>query len=217
MKLIIFDLDGTLANTLDDLLTALNGMLTELSLPLCSKEKLFTFVNNGIYRFIKLALPEDLQEDEALIQQAITIYEKHYAICYADKSHPYKGLPEALHALSEAGLQLAVLSNKQDPFVKNIIAKIYPDGLFAEVHGQSDLPAKPNPQSTLAIAARLGIAPSDCIYCGDSDVDMLTAKNAGMLPLGVSWGYRSADVLYTTGAAYVAKDAEDLLEFIITK
>lgn len=216
MKLIIFDLDGTLADTLDDLLGALNGMLSELSFPLCTKEKLFTFVNNGIYRFIKFSLPEEQQENEALIQTAIQIYEKHYANCYADKTHPYDGLPATLHALSDAGFQLAVLSNKQDPFVKNIISKIYPQGLFCEVHGQDKLPAKPDPQSTLAIADSLGIRPADCIYCGDSDVDMLTAKNAGMLPLGVSWGYRSSDILYEAGAAYVAKDPTDLFTYLLS-
>lgn len=216
MKLIIFDLDGTLADTLDDLLTALNGMLSEFSFPLCTKDKLFTFVNNGIYRFIKLALPKDKQGDEALIQTAIAIYEKHYADCYADKSHPYDGLLSALQDLSAAGIQLAVLSNKQDPFVKNIIAKIYPPDLFCEVHGQDRLPAKPDPQSTLAIADKLGVSPSDCIYCGDSDVDMLTAKNAGMLPLGVSWGYRPAEILYETGAAYVATDPTDLLNYVLS-
>lgn len=214
MKLVIFDLDGTLAETIDDLLQALNRMLAELSLPLCTREKLFTFVNNGIYRFIKLALPEHLQADEELIQTAIRIYERHYADCYADKTHPYKGLPSVLSRLKKEGTLLAVLSNKQDPFVKNIIAKIYPAGLFSEVCGQLDLPAKPDPQSTLAIANRLGISPADCIYCGDSDVDMLTAKNAGMTALGVSWGYRTTDILYEAGADYVAKDPEDLYRFI---
>ncbi len=214
MELIIFDLDGTLAETTEDLLQALNRMLSDFRLPFCTKEHLMTFVNNGIYEFIRHALPEHLQNDRAFITQAIDHYEFHYSDCYSDKTHPYEGLPEVLCMLRKRGFRLAVLSNKQDVFVKRIISKLYPSDLFCEIHGQSVFPAKPDPQSVLAIAASLGIAPADCIYCGDSDVDMLTAKNAGMYPLGVSWGYRSPAFLSASGAAAIAADPLDLLRIV---
>ena len=210
IKVAIFDLDGTLADTMDDLMTAMNGMLRELGFPTRTKEELLTFINNGAYRFVQLSLPEAIREDELIMATALDTYSRHYATCYAEKTHPYDGMIEALRTLHHENVRLAVLSNKQDAFVKNIIKKLFPEDLFEEVHGQLEYPAKPDPTAALAIAKSMGVSPEECIFCGDSDVDIQTAKNAGMVPLGVSWGYRPAHVLQEVGATLIARTPSDI-------
>ena len=210
IKVAIFDLDGTLCDTMDDLMTGMNGMLRELGYPTRTKEELLTFINNGAYRFVQLSLPEEIREDELIMATALETYSRHYAQCYADKTYPYAGMEEALYALKQEGVRLAVLSNKQDAFVKNIVKKLFPADLFEEVHGQLEHPAKPDPTAALAIAKSLCVHPEECIFCGDSDVDIKTAKNAGMIPLGVSWGYRSAAILRETGATLIAREPADI-------
>lgn len=213
IRLVIFDLDGTLCDTMDDLMQGMNGMLRELGFPTRTKEELLTFINNGAYRFVQLSLPEAIREDELIMQTALETYNRHYATCYADKTYPYEGMIEALQALKEHGVRLAVLSNKQDRFVKEIIAKLYPEDLFDEVHGQLEYPAKPDPTAALAIAKSLKVPVEECMFCGDSDVDILTAKNAEMVPLGVSWGYRPAEVLRQVGAELIARTPADIPAF----
>ncbi|MBO5111038.1 MAG: HAD family hydrolase [Clostridia bacterium] len=210
IKVAIFDLDGTLADTMGDLMTAMNGMLRELGFPTRTKEELLTFINNGAYRFVQHSLPEAIQEDELIMATALETYSRHYAKCYVEKTHAYAGIEEALRTLQHSNVRLAVLSNKQDEFVKNIIKKLFPADLFEEVHGQLEYPAKPDPTAALAIAKSMGVLPEECIFCGDSDVDIKTAKNAGMVPLGVSWGYRAPAVLREVGATLIARDPSDI-------
>lgn len=210
IKVAIFDLDGTLADTMGDLMTAMNGMLRELGFPARTKEELLTFINNGAYRFVQQSLPEAIREDELIMATALETYSRHYEQCYVEKTYAYAGMEEALRSLQHGNVRLAVLSNKQDAFVKNIIKKLFPADLFEEVHGQLEYPAKPDPTAALAIAKSMGVLPEECIFCGDSDVDILTAKNAGMIPLGVSWGYRPASVLRTVGATLIAREPAEI-------
>ena len=210
IKVAIFDLDGTLTDTMDDLMTAMNGMLRELGFPTRTKAELLTFINNGAYRFVQLSLPEAIRDDELIMHTALEIYSRHYSTCYAEKTYPYEGMIDALRALKQMGIRLAVLSNKQDPFVKAIVAKLFPEDLFEEVHGQLEHPAKPDPTAALAIAESMGVSAEECIFVGDSDVDVHTAKNAGMVSLGVSWGYRPAPYLLEVGADLIAKIPADI-------
>ena len=210
IKVAIFDLDGTLADTMGDLMTAMNGMLRELGFPARTKEELLTFINNGAYRFVQQSLPEAIRDDELIMTTALDIYARHYATCYVEKTYAYEGMTEALHTLQQMGVRLAVLSNKQDPFVKAIIAKLFPEDLIEEVHGQLEHPAKPDPTAALAIAASMGVSAEECMFVGDSDVDMYTAKNAGMVSLGVSWGYRAPAILLEVGADLIAKTPADI-------
>lgn len=211
IKAVIFDLDGTLADTMVDLQRAMNAMLRQCGWPERSREELTQFINKGARAFVARSMPEGSWEtmDDEAVTRSLEIYSEHYAKCYLEGTAAFPGVAEALDALRERGISLAVLSNKQDRFTKAIIEKLFP-GVFAEVWGQSDYPTKPDPAAALEIARRLGVEPAECAFVGDSDVDMKTAKNAGMRSVGVSWGYRDVDVLREAGAKAVVSNAAEL-------
>ena len=215
IKAAIFDLDRTLADTLDDLLTAMNGMLKDLGHPLRTREELHRFINRGVRYFVGMSLPEGLVDtwECETVDEAIRLYKAHYAECYADKTHPYAGLPEEVKRLKEAGYKLGVLSNKLEEFVKITVEKLYP-GDFDSVHGQTTLPEKPDPTMAYLVADELGVSPSECVFIGDSDIDMKTGVNAGMISLGVTWGYRSRECLVEAGAKATVNDPSELLSVI---
>ena len=203
IKAAIFDLDGTLADTMDDLRTAMNAMLRSFGWAQRSRDDLLRFINKGAYSFVKDALPDDIDKDEETVQKALKTYSEFYTKCYDDKTYPYHGITDELIKLHAAGIKLGVLSNKQDRFVKVIMEKLFDAALFSEIEGQLDLPAKPDPASALRLADRMGVTADECAFIGDSDADMETAINAGMTPVAVSWGYRDADFLRKVGAKHV--------------
>lgn len=218
IKAAIFDLDGTLLDTMDDLLTAMNGMLTELGFPKRTYEELLGFINRGARLFVGRSLPEGSIKDfdDPLVDRALEVYGRHYAECCLDKTHPFEGVPEAVDAIKRAGVKVGVLSNKQDDFVKETIKKLYP-GVFDAVHGQRDLPEKPDPAPAFAVAAELGVDPSECAFIGDSDIDIKTGVNSGMLPVGVTWGYRSEECLRDAGAKVIVRSPEELFPALLGK
>ena len=211
IKAIIFDLDGTLCDTLPDIRTAINAMLTRLGYKTRSRADLLRFINNGARELVRRSLPKEVQRVEFIIDSALASYEAEYAKCYCDKTKAYDGIKAMLMELKGRGYKLAVLSNKQDKFVKEIIDNVFGKGLFNIAQGQSNLPAKPNPESALSIAKALGARPDKCLFIGDSDVDMQTAKNAGMLSVGCAWGYREEQVLLEAGAGRIAENPDMLV------
>lgn len=214
---VILDLDGTLAYTIDDIHTAVNGMLMRLGYKTRTKNDILKFINNGARELVRRSLPREVQASEMIVDSALATYEEEYAKCYMEKTYPYEGILEALTELkAETKVKLAVLSNKQDKFVKDIIAKIFPEKLFTLVCGQAPgMPAKPDPSALLRICKRLGAKPENTIMVGDSDVDMKTAKNAGAMPIGVSWGYRDPDVLREAEASLIAESPEQLFDILL--
>ncbi len=215
VKGIIFDLDGTLADTMPDLLTAMNAMLRHFGWRERTREELLRFINRGVRPFVSCSMPEGsfVTVDDPIVDEAIKVYNDEYAKCYNDKTAPFPGVAELLSELKSRGVRLGVLSNKQDEFVKLIIEKLFP-GIFDSVNGHLLYPEKPSPESSLAAAREMGVEPCDCAFVGDSDVDMKTGVNAGMIPVGVTWGYRSAEVLTAAGARAVADDTESLLRVL---
>lgn len=209
-KAVILDLDGTLAYTIDDLRTGMNLMLNDMGYPLRSVEQIFEAINCGSREFVRRSLPEEAQNDEAIFEKCFALYNKHYSEHYLDSTYAFDGSKEMLYKLKNSGLSLAVLSNKGDEHTKNMIARIFPEGLFDIVLGNTGrFPTKPCPDSALYIASKLGANPEEVLYVGDSNVDMETACNAGFYPCGVLWGYRDASVLIASGAAtLIAKPAE---------
>jgi phosphoglycolate phosphatase len=212
---VIFDLDGTLADTMDDLGTAINNMLEKLGYNTRTKGELIRFINNGARNFVRLSLPEELRDNDFLVDSALTTYEDEYSKCYKNKTEAYDGIAEALEGLRDRKLKLGVLSNKQDTFVRSLTEKLFDKKLFKFTLGNRyDIPKKPDPQGALLVAKTLGAKPSNCIFVGDSDVDVKTAHNAGMVSIAVTWGYRSEQVLREAGADYIVTDTEGLIDVI---
>ena len=214
VKLIIFDLDGTLCDTMDDLRTAMNGMLVKLGYKTRTRSELLKFINNGAREFVRRSLPKDVQGVEFMVDSALQIYGQEYAKCYCQKTKAFEGIKAMLMELKGSGYKLAVLSNKQDEFAKNIVYSVFDKGLFDYVAGQTGLPTKPNPAGAFNIARQLGVRPNKCVIVGDSDVDVKTAINAEMQIIGVSWGYRDEEVLRSAGAINIASKPSDIIEII---
>lgn len=211
-KAIILDLDGTLAYTIDDLRSGMNGMLEETGYPLRSVEDILSAINYGSREFVRRCLPEEAGNDKEIFEKCFERYNYHYARHYLDSTHPYDKMPETLDVLKKKGYKLAVLSNKGHEHTVNLVNKIFPEGLFDIVLGNSGrFPTKPEPDSALYIATELGVKPNEVLYVGDSNIDMQTARNAGFFACGVTWGYRSADVLISSGASVLLSKPEELL------
>ncbi len=214
IKAIIFDLDGTLADTMPDLQTAMNGMLTRLGYRTRTRTELVKAINNGAREFVRRSLPREVQGVDFILQSAIDIYEDEYSKCYIEKTAPYDGIEALLMDLKSMGVKISVLSNKQDAFVKDIVGKLFDKKLFSYVQGQDKLPIKPNPTVALQLAKGMGVKVSKCLFIGDSDVDIQTAKNAGMRSVGVCWGYRTQEVLEEAGADFIAKSPNDICQIV---
>ena len=215
IKGIIFDLDGTLCDTLDDIRTGVNNTLERLGYSTRTRGEIHKFINNGARELIRRSLPKDVQGVDFIVDSALTDYNMEYAKCFCDTTYPFDGIEELLIDLKNMGYKLSVLSNKQDEFVKEIISRLFGDDLFTVVMGQSSFPPKPDPSSTLYIAKMMGARPEQCIYVGDSDVDVETSYRAAMSFVGVGWGYREPEILKKAGASVIASDTNELLNAII--
>lgn len=213
IKAILFDLDGTLANTISALQHGINLTMRALGYPESTEEDVLAHINNGARQLIRLSLPEALQSDEEKVTEALALYNKMYEKTYMETDTTYDGIPEVLTELNARGYKVAVLSNKQDPFVVRLCEQLLPEGSYVIARGQREgVPTKPDPTAPLELADLLGAAPSECAFVGDSNVDILTAKNAGMLAVGVSWGYRPREVLEETGADVIVDLVPELLD-----
>ena len=178
-KTVVFDLDGTLLNTLDDLADAGNRLCADRGWPTHTAEEFRYFVGNGIPKLIeRLAPPE--HRTPAELAEALAWFQADYGAHLRDKTAPYPGIPAMLGRLKAAGVQLAVFSNKADPLAKEVVASYFDPALFELVRGQRpDTPVKPAPEGTRALLAALGADPAATLYVGDSNVDVQTARNAG--------------------------------------
>ncbi len=220
IKLAIFDLDGTAADTMDGIREALNRSMTETGFPTHTRESILGFINYGTRQFIENALPPEARTEEEILR-LMALYNKHYEDTYT-MTVPYPGVPELLARLGEHCL-VAMNSNKQDAFVKALADRLFPAGTLIAAEGfRVDRPAKPDPAMAFAImeeASRIlgeTLTPADCVYIGDSDIDFYTAKNAGMHLVSVSWGYRSHEFLRALGDQPVVRDCGELWEILQT-
>jgi len=206
----IWDLDGTLLYTLEDLGDSLNEVLAEEGLPGHTYDEYRLMIGHGQRTLVTRALPEDRRGPE----QAARIYDEftlRYRANQCRKTRPYPGVPETLQELKARGLRLAVLSNKNQDHTTAVVDHYFPN-LFEAAWGLSpERPAKPDPASALALAAALGLSPDRFVYLGDSAVDMKTARRAGMWPVGVTWGYRGRAELAEAGAARLIDSPAELM------
>lgn len=213
-KAVLFDLDGTLLDTLDDLADSTNAALAELGLPGHPVEAYKQFVGDGLENLVRRAMRQE-SLDKTLLVRGIELARHEYAGRWAVKTRPYAGIPDLLTGLSRRGIPMAVFSNKPDEFTQSCIARLLPDWQFQAVQGaNAELPRKPDPRGALAIAARMGIAPSQVLYLGDTNTDMQTAVAAGMFAVGALWGFRTAEELLATGAAVLAKTPTEVLGWV---
>ena len=205
MTAILFDLDGTLLNTLEDLTDATNAALRHFGCPQRSMEEVRNFVGNGAERLIRLALPG--KDNDPEVSEVLSWYKDFYAAHSQIKTRPYDGVLEALQAVKEA-FPVAVVSNKPDNATK-LLCKQYFGDVFA-LGESSRCPRKPAPDMVRQAMAAIGA--DSCIYVGDSEVDVLTAKNAGVPCLSVLWGFRDRDTLLEAGAEHFCENPADLLK-----
>lgn len=209
---VIFDLDGTLLNTLGDLRAATNHALEVRGLPPHSMEEIRQFIGNGIRLLIRRAMPEGTTEAE--IDAALDDFKAYYAAHIHDRTVPYDGIPQLLTALRKRGIKVAVLSNKIDSASQQLIEYFFPgktDVVFGEHVG---VPRKPDPTSCRMVMQQLGVQPEQVLYVGDSGTDMQTAKNAGLYAVGVTWGFRSKEVLLENGADVLVHRPEQILQIL---
>jgi len=211
---VLFDLDGTLADTLDDLADAMNRVLTGECLPEHTIAEYQRMIGHGIHQLVSAALPVD-RRGERTVGRCFALMMADYGEHSLVKTRPYDDVPELLNALRAAGLRLAVLSNKADELTRGVAAALFADGAFDAVAGAlPDVPLKPDPAGALRAAARLELEPGRMLYVGDSPTDMRTALAAGMTPIGVSWGFRSRGELVEAGASAVIDRPLELLALL---
>lgn len=214
MKLIIFDLDGTLINSLKDLADAVNYALKEYGCPVHDVEKYRYFVGNGIPKLIERALPAE-KCSEKMILDVKSKFEQYYDEHYADSTVPYEGICDLLEALKAKGYKIAVASNKADEFTVKIADKLFGSGKFDVVCGKrSDTPKKPSPVIIENIMAEIGCKPEETVMVGDSDVDIFTARNAGIKSIGCLWGFRTEKELLDAGADHIVSSPMEILKYI---
>ncbi|WP_295217383.1 HAD-IA family hydrolase [Ruminococcus sp.] len=212
-QLAILDLDGTLVNSIEDLANAVNHTLIEMHYPIHPLEAFYQFVGNGVKKLCERALPADASAEaaEQLLSQFYVYYEKHCLDC----TRPYDGMISALDSLKANGMQLAVASNKPQKFVETIVTHFFGTERFDQILGSNDTrPRKPSPEILLEIMSACGAAPEETVMIGDSDVDILTARNAGMDSIGCTWGFRGKAELEQAGAVYLADAPLDLIGFL---
>jgi len=213
-KAVLFDLDGTLLNTLDDLADSMNASLKRFGFPPHPVNTYKYLIGDGLRNLVLRALPEQ-HRDEITIDKIMTAEREEYGRNWANKTQPYEGIAELLDVLVVRKIAMCILSNKPDDFTQGIVQKFLPNWQFAVVQGQSnDIPVKPDPMGAGQIASRLRLKPADFLYVGDSNTDMQTANAAGMLPVGVLWGFRPKDELIKAGAKALIERPEDLLNLI---
>ncbi|MBS7297955.1 MAG: HAD family hydrolase [Eubacteriales bacterium] len=205
IKLVIFDLDGTLLNTLPTIAYYGNKALSEYGLPAIETERYKTLVGNGRDLLIHRMLAETGNDTPELYQKVGKVYDAAYEADQLYLTEPYGGIEELLRSLKEKGVRLAVLSNKPDNVVKPIVDKMF-GGLFDEVWGKrSDYPVKPAPDGAFEICRIVGVSADETAFVGDTYVDIETGKNADLLTIGVEWGFRTREELKKAGADFIVE------------
>jgi phosphoglycolate phosphatase len=214
-RAVLFDLDGTLLDTLDDLADSTNLALRQLGLPEHPVKSYKRFVGDGIDSLIRRAAPKD-HCDLATLAKCVDLTREHYAARWAEKTRPYDGIPELLDALTMRGIRMAVFSNKPDEFTQLCVQRLLAGWHFEVVLGaRPTLPRKPDPAGALLIAQRFQLEPAEVVYLGDTDTDMQTAVAARMFPVGALWGFRTAEELVAHGARMLIQKPLDLLPVLV--
>ena len=211
----IFDMDGTLINSLEDLADAVNEMLEHYGFPTHPLEPYRYYVGNGARKLIERTVPKERAADKNFVDEALKYYDGCYQRHMLNKTKPYDGIVEMLERLKAKKIPRGVVTNKQHVCAQALAEKLFPAGMFDYVIGDMDgLPRKPDPTKALKIASDFGVDPSEVAYFGDTSVDMQTAVNAGFLPIGVTWGFRPRSELVESGAQVIIDHPLELFDRI---
>lgn len=212
IKTVIFDLDGTLLNTLDDLMDGVNIVLRRHDFPERNLDEIRRFVGNGVKKLMERALPDGMTDGE--IEAYLAEFKTAYAACMAEKTAPFDGILEMLGKLKERKINIAVLSNKYDPAAKALCKEYFGDLIDFALGERPNVPTKPAPDAVYDLLAHFNSAKEETLYVGDTDVDMMTAKAAGLYAVGVTWGFRDREVILNGGADVIIDKPIALLEEI---
>lgn len=209
---IIFDLDGTLLNTLEDLAGSVNYALKKLGYPDRTVEEVRQFVGNGVEQLINRAVPEGLPEEAK--GECLSLFKEHYAKHKMDKTCPYEGIMDLLKTLQEKGYKMGIVSNKFDKAVKELNTQFFQKYIEVAIGESETVAKKPAPDTAIVAMVELQTDKKHALYVGDSDVDIQTAHNAGMDCLSVSWGFRSRAFLEANGASVIIDKPEEIFDHI---
>ena len=213
-RLAIFDLDGTLLDTVADLANATNQVLAQCGYPTHPTDAYYQFVGNGINKLFFRALPEEARTEEN-VMRIRSLFVPYYNEHNADDSRPYPGVSELLRTLQAQGVQVAVASNKYQQATAKLVGHFFPDIRFAAIYGQREgVPIKPAPDVVYDILRDTGLGAWQALYVGDSGVDMLTACHAEVESVGVTWGFRSEAELCENGAVYLVNEAREIMNLV---
>lgn len=213
IKAVLFDLDGTLVDSLIDLAGGVNRAIAQKGFPTHEVEAFKYFVGDGIPKMIERALPEG-NRDIDTVNEIKNIFLPYYAIHYADNTYAYDGMPELVARLKSNGFIVAVVTNKDQAMADEVVTKLY-GNVFDLIFGKRDgIPAKPDPTAALMAMEQLGVKPQECVFIGDSGMDVATAVNSGAVPVGELWGFRLRDELLQNGAKYIISAPNELLDII---
>lgn len=209
---VIFDLDGTLLNTLEDLADAVNYALRKMGMPERTLEEVRTFVGNGVRRLMELSVPEG--SNNPAFEETFAKFREYYGVHCNDKTKPYEGVLELIRELKKAGYALAIVSNKLDSAVKEL-AEIYFEGIVKVAIGEKEgVAKKPAPDTVYEALRELNMPKETAVYVGDSEVDVMTAKNSGLPCISVLWGFRDEAFLRQNGATQFARTAEEVKSYL---
>ena len=215
MKACIFDLDGTLTNTLESMTYSVNLTLKEMGLSQITKDQCRMFVGNGARVLIEESLKVSGDPKASRIEEGMKIYGLIFDQICTYHVTLYEGIPEMLKALKDRGIHLAVLSNKPDRQTVKVVKEIFGDNIFDYAQGQKDgIRRKPEPDGVWYLMEQMQVSKEECLYIGDSEVDAATGKNAGLKTIGVLWGFRDRKTLETAGADHLIERPEELLQFV---
>lgn len=212
IKTVIFDLDGTLLNTLEDLKDSVNATLSAYGYPERSLEEVRQFVGNGVARLMELAVPEQQNKEKA--KEILDFFKLHYAKNCNHKTKPYEGILTLLSHLKREGYRLAIVSNKFDAAVKELNQLYFSNFIEVAVGQREGVRRKPFPDTVNIALEELGCSAEEALYIGDSEVDVETAKNAGLRLLAVDWGFRTREELIHSGAKIIVDKPEDIIEYL---
>jgi phosphoglycolate phosphatase len=212
-KAVIFDLDGTLVNSIKDIADAMNVVLQKRNYPTYDYDTYKTFVGSGVKSLVIKALPKN-KTSTTEVNLCLNDMMQVYSACCTNKTEPYQGILELLDTLHNKGLKLAILSNKEDGLTKKVASALLPEYITPVLGLKDEALKKPNPEVLLQLCETLNVNPEEAIYVGDTDVDILVAKNANMCAFGVSWGFRDPQELIAQGADLILQTPKDLLKLV---